>query len=189
MRDRRRDRSRGRGSILKEQNPDIQIIGADPVGSLYYEYFKTGHLGAAHSYKVEGVGEDFLPSTMDFSVVDDVIQGRRRQGVVSGRASSRPGRGIVRRRLVRYSVALALQLARELDDPQACVVTILCDSGERYLSKLFNDDWMQENQLLDTPQSDRRPPPPPHLLAPARTGRVRRWSAWPRRHKSVRRSA
>ena len=64
----------GTGKYLKEKNPDIQIIGADPVGSLYYEYFKTGNLGAAHSYKVEGVGEDFLPSTMDFSVVDDVIQ-------------------------------------------------------------------------------------------------------------------
>ena len=53
------------------------------------------------------------------------------------------------------NVALALEMARELDDPDACVVTILCDTGERYLSKVFNDEWMQENQLLDTP---RRPP-------------------------------
>jgi cystathionine beta-synthase len=51
------------------------------------------------------------------------------------------------------NVALALQVAREVDDPEACVVTILCDTGERYLSKLFNDEWMQENQLLDLPRS------------------------------------
>ncbi|MGH9319128.1 MAG: PLP-dependent cysteine synthase family protein, partial [Vicinamibacteria bacterium] len=64
----------GTGKYLKEKNPDLKVIGADPVGSLYYEYFQTGNLGPAHTYKVEGVGEDFLPSTMQFDVVDEVIQ-------------------------------------------------------------------------------------------------------------------
>src|SRR5919206_380686 len=64
----------GAGRFLKEQNPNIKIIGVDPIGSLYTEYFRTGQLKEAHSYKVEGVGEDFLPKTMDFEVVDDVVQ-------------------------------------------------------------------------------------------------------------------
>src|SRR5258706_6857224 len=64
----------GVGRFLKERNPAIKVIGVDPIGSLYTHYFETGELGEAHSYKVEGVGEDFLPKTMDFGVVDDVVQ-------------------------------------------------------------------------------------------------------------------
>src|ERR671933_2183444 len=64
----------GVSRYLKEQNPAVITVGVDPVGSLYTEYFRTGHLKEAHAYKVEGVGEDFLPTTMDFSVVDDVVQ-------------------------------------------------------------------------------------------------------------------
>ncbi|MCU0492565.1 MAG: pyridoxal-phosphate dependent enzyme [Chloroflexaceae bacterium] len=61
----------GTGRYLKEQNPGVKVVGVDPIGSLYTEYFRTGILGPAHGYKVEGVGEDFLPTTMDFGVVDD----------------------------------------------------------------------------------------------------------------------
>ena len=64
----------GTGRFLKERNPDIRVVGADPVGSLYDEYFRTGKLGEARSYKVEGIGEDFIPSTIDFEFVDEVIQ-------------------------------------------------------------------------------------------------------------------
>ena len=64
----------GCGKFLKEKNPKLKVIGVDPIGSLYYEYFCTGKLGPAHTYLTEGIGEDFLPTTMDFSVVDDVIQ-------------------------------------------------------------------------------------------------------------------
>jgi len=64
----------GTGKYLKEQNPNIKIIGVDPYGSLYYEYFKTGKVGKAAPYVVEGIGEDIFPSTMHFNVLDDVIQ-------------------------------------------------------------------------------------------------------------------
>src|SRR5271154_3318537 len=64
----------GAGRFLKEQNPKVKVIGVDPFGSLYYEYAKTGNIGKARTYVVEGIGEDILPGTMDFSVLDDVLQ-------------------------------------------------------------------------------------------------------------------
>src|SRR4051794_344993 len=64
----------GVGRYLKEKNPDVKIIGVDPIGSLYYEFAKTGKIGKARTYVVEGIGEDIFPSTMDFKVLDDVIQ-------------------------------------------------------------------------------------------------------------------
>jgi cystathionine beta-synthase len=138
----------GTGKFLKEQNPAIRVVGADPVGSLYYEYFKTGHLGAAHTYKVEGIGEDFLPSTMNFDVVDDVVQ-------VSDQESF-----LMARRLVKEeglfvggssgtAVAAALRYAKELPTGKTIVV-VLPDSGTRYLSKFLNDDWMRQNRFLES---------------------------------------
>src|SRR6202044_3774940 len=64
----------GTGRYLKERKPEIQMVGADPIGSLYYDYFKTGRLTTAHPYKVEGIGEDFLPSTMNLKILDEVIR-------------------------------------------------------------------------------------------------------------------
>src|SRR5262249_5707587 len=64
----------GVGKFLKEKNPKIRIIGVDPIGSLYYEFFKTGKVGRAHTYVVEGIGEDIFPSTMHFDVLDEVVQ-------------------------------------------------------------------------------------------------------------------
>ena len=67
----------GVGRFLKEKNPKVKIIGVDPIGSLYYEFFKTGKVGKAHTYVVEGIGEDIFPATMDFKVLDDVAAGER----------------------------------------------------------------------------------------------------------------
>ncbi|HET6343513.1 MAG TPA: cysteine synthase family protein, partial [Myxococcota bacterium] len=63
----------GTGRFLKERKADIQIVGVDPIGSLYYDYYKTGRLTTAHPYKVEGIGEDFLPSTMNLKILDEVV--------------------------------------------------------------------------------------------------------------------
>ena len=141
----------GAGRYLKERNHAVQVISADPVGSLYTGYGRTGQMGEGHPYKVEGIGGDKIPSTVWWDAIDEWHQ-------VSDRDAMSMTRRLAREegRLVGGSaglnVVVALELARRLDDPEACIVTILCDTGERYLSKVFNDEWMQENQLLDKPQ-------------------------------------
>jgi cystathionine beta-synthase len=142
----------GTGRYLKERNPALKVVGVDPVGSLYTEYFRTGVLGPAHGYKVEGVGEDFLPSTMDFGVVDDVVQ-------VSDRESFLMTRRLVREEGIFCGGSCGLAVAgavKWLRSPAAeylteddIVVVLLPDSGSRYLSKLFDDNWMRENGFLE----------------------------------------
>jgi cystathionine beta-synthase len=144
----------GAGKYLKEQRPAIRIVAGDPVGSLLTEYARTGVMeaGAGAPYKVEGVGGDKVSTTIWFDVIDEWRQVSDRTSMMMARRLARE-EGILVGGSAGLNVALALEVARELDDPDACVVTILCDTGERYLSKVFNDDWMQENQLLERPQA------------------------------------
>ena len=136
----------GTGKFLKEKNPKIKIIGIDPVGSLFTEYFRTGKLGKVEQYKVEGIGEDFLPGTMDFGIVDEMIQVGDKESILTARELVKK-EGIFAGGSAGTAVAGALQYARSLEKPENIVV-LIPDSGNRYLSKIFNDDWIRANGFI-----------------------------------------
>jgi len=141
----------GAGRFLKEQNPEIKVIGVDPIGSLLHHYFHTRELGPAHSYKVEGVGEDFLPTTLDFDVIDDTVQVNDRESFTMTRRLLRE-EGLFCGGSSGLAMAGALKWLRtggaDLTEDDVAVV-LLPDSGARYLSKVFDDNWMRENGFLE----------------------------------------
>jgi cystathionine beta-synthase len=168
----------GAGKYLKERNPKVRVIAGDPVGSLYTHYHRTRQMGEGHPYKVEGIGGDKIPTTIWFDSIDEFRQVPDRTSLVMARRLARE-EGILAGGSTGLNVKLALDIAREVDDPAALVVTILCDTGERYLSKQFNDEWMQENQMLDVPRTtveqllNRRPPNSPALVSVAPAAAMR----------------
>src|SRR5579859_5189781 len=138
----------GVGKYLKEKNPAIRIIGVDPEGSLYYDFHKTGQVTKARTYVVEGIGEDFFPTTMNMKILDDVLQVNDEECFV------------VARRLVKQEgiftggsgggcISAALKLAKSLSEKDF-VVAFLPDTGMRYLSKVYNDEWMRERGYVDS---------------------------------------
>ena len=139
----------GVGRWFREHQPHVRNVGVDPVGSIFYDLYTTGHQPQTFPYKVEGVGQDVLPANVEFPVIDEmfVIDDKeafnttrhlaREEGIFAGGSSG-------------MALAAALRMAPGLG-PEHCVVVILPDSGSRYLSKLYNDNWMKENQFLEPP--------------------------------------
>jgi cystathionine beta-synthase len=138
----------GVARYLKEKNPAVRIVGVDPEGSVLCHFFHKGEMKEGHPYKVEGLGNDKVPGNLDLGLVDDYVtvsdgeafrmtrRLAREEGLFAGGSSG----------LVMHA---ALELAKKLDDPNACVVGMLGDWGEHYLSKLYDDDWMRENGFLE----------------------------------------
>jgi cystathionine beta-synthase len=140
----------GVGRYLKEQNPKVQIVCADPVGSILAEYWRSNGTRKLEGapYKVEGIGQDKIPDTLDMSVIDEFQTVNDRDAFAMARRMTRE-EGLFVGGSAGLLTHVALSVARRVNDPNACVVTFLCDTGERYLSKLYNDEWMRENQMLD----------------------------------------
>lgn len=137
----------GVGRFLKEQNPQVKVIMPDPIGSIYFEYFKTHQIpkDGNCNYLLEGIGEDHIAKAMDFTVVDEVVQVQdadafrtardlaRKEGILAGGSSG-------------ANVWSALQIAKKLTSP-AVIVTIVPDGGIKYLSKFFDDAWMKQKNF------------------------------------------
>ena len=142
----------GAGRFLKEKNPHIRLVGVDPVGSLLLETWQNnGRIpehAQASTYKVEGIGEDFIPSTLDLSIVDEVIQIGDKESFLWTRRLVKE-EGIFCGGSSGTAVAAAVRYAQKLT-PDRLVVVVLPDSGTRYLSKIFDDEWMRENGFMET---------------------------------------
>jgi cystathionine beta-synthase len=134
------------GKYLKEKNPNIQLIGIDPMGSIFYDYFKRKKLIKPYRYKIEGIGDEFLIKTAQLELLDDMYQVddktafqwtkklANEEGILSGGSSG-------------ANVWASVKLAKEIDR-EANIVTLICDSGYKYFSTIYNDEWLKENDLI-----------------------------------------
>ncbi|QEC46612.1 cystathionine beta-synthase [Baekduia soli] len=134
----------GIGRYLKERNPDIQVIGADPVGSIYSAASDDGVKG----YLVEGVGEDFWPETFDRDIVDRWVAVTDKDSFLMTRRLAME-EGILAGGSCGTALVAALEVAKGIDDPDAMVAVVLPDGGRSYLSKIFNDAWMTQYGFLE----------------------------------------
>ena len=142
----------GIGRFFKEVKPEVEIVAVDPVGSIVFDKFKSGDDVPALTYKIEGIGEDFIPDNYDFSVIDDMVQVEDKEsflmtrdllvkeGIYSGVSSGSAVIGAIK-----WIKAQGGRLKGKN------ILVILPDSGNRYLSKVYDDAWMREAGFLDEP--------------------------------------
>ena len=135
----------GTGRYLKERNKTIRVVGADPEGSIFYDRFH-GRRGEAYTYKVEGIGEDFMPETLDMSVIDDIVKVSDREAFHMTRRLARE-EGILVGGSGGAAVSAALKVAQDIEKGKI-IVALLPDTGRNYLSKLFSDDWMRQQGMM-----------------------------------------
>ncbi len=137
----------GTSRFLKEKNPNIKVIGADPYGSIFKQYKETGHVPEATPYLVEGIGQNIPVGNADMKAIDEIINITDRESFEMSRQLGRH-EGIFCGGSAGTIFAGTLKVAKELDE-NAVVVFIICDTGEHYLTKHHSDEWMKEKLLLE----------------------------------------
>lgn len=137
----------GTGRYLKEQNPNVKIIGADPYGSIFKTYKESGHVPEATPYLVEGIGQSLPVGNADMKTIDEIINITDRESFELARQLSRV-EGIFCGGSTGTNFAAALKVAKDLDE-NGLIVFIVCDTGEHYLTKFHSDEWMKEKLLLE----------------------------------------
>ncbi|MBK5098587.1 MAG: cysteine synthase family protein [Gemmatimonadetes bacterium] len=143
----------GTARFLKEKNRSVRVVAGDPVGSIYAEYSRTGVKGADTPYLVEGIGNDKISPTLHFEWIDEFRTVTDVEAFAMARRLARE-EGLLAGASTGLIVQVAIDVARELDDPDSCVVTLLCDTGERYLSKVFDEDWLRLNGLSEVLEAE-----------------------------------
>jgi len=138
----------GCGMYFKEKNPNIKIIGVDCEGSILTHFFKTGEMIEAKPYVLEGIGEDFVPENYDFKVIDDFVMVGDKESFLMTRRLLK-GDGIYAGGSAGAAICGALKYAKTLDKPKKILI-LLHDSGNRYASKIYNDDWMSSNGYFES---------------------------------------
>ncbi|MYD13109.1 MAG: pyridoxal-phosphate dependent enzyme [Gemmatimonadetes bacterium] len=142
----------GTARYLKERNPEVRVIGVDPVGSVLSGFYSSGEVGKSEPYMVEGLGNDQIPGTLDIEYLDEYRRVSDRDAFTMARRLAGE-EGLFVGGSTGLIVHAALDVAREVSVPDACVVAILCDWGERYLTKQYDDEWMRNNGFLKRKRS------------------------------------
>ncbi len=137
----------GTGRYLKEKNPNIKVIAADPLGSIFKHYKEKGELIKGTPYLVEGIGQDCLPANVHFQYIDKIINISDKESFSAARRLTKE-EGIFCGGSTGTIVHVALEVAKECNENDV-IVFIVCDTGERYLSKVHNTEWLKQNRMLE----------------------------------------